>query len=184
MKNELLVIVMVVIAIGILIYIFRQEKPENFELLNGLYDNAILTNDTGQFSYMHFPKGAIVIWYGNINGRMMPVPDGWALCDGTNGTPDLRGKIPLGSQGNNLNQVGGAETVAITLQTANLPPHKHTYWTGTTAGVQESSGICSADVTGPGLEWTQESSSVGANAPFNIFTVPPVLTLAYIMKIK
>lgn len=26
----------------------------------------------------------------------IPAPDGWVLCDGTNGTPDLRGKIPGG----------------------------------------------------------------------------------------
>jgi hypothetical protein len=29
------------------------------------------------------PKGVVVVWSG-------PVPWGWALCDGTKGTPDLR----------------------------------------------------------------------------------------------
>lgn len=35
------------------------------------------------------PTGGIIIWSGSA------VPDGWALCDGTNGTPDLRGRFVL-----------------------------------------------------------------------------------------
>ncbi|UCG71206.1 MAG: tail fiber protein, partial [Thermoplasmata archaeon] len=31
------------------------------------------------------PSGTIVMWNGTV------IPNGWALCDGTNGTPDLRG---------------------------------------------------------------------------------------------
>lgn len=30
-------------------------------------------------------KGMIVAW----SGAVVDIPDGWALCDGTNGTPDL-----------------------------------------------------------------------------------------------
>lgn len=33
--------------------------------------------------------GIIVIWSGTIND----IPDGWVICDGTNGTPNLRDKF-------------------------------------------------------------------------------------------
>jgi hypothetical protein len=37
-------------------------------------------------------KGMIVMWSGDVT----KIPTGWALCDGTNGTPDLRGRFVLG----------------------------------------------------------------------------------------
>lgn len=39
------------------------------------------------------PKGTIVIWSGSEDN----IPSGWHLCDGTNGTPDLRSKYVLGA---------------------------------------------------------------------------------------
>lgn len=41
------------------------------------------------------PSGVIWIW----NGAADAVPEGWALCDGSNGTPDLRGEICAGVLG-------------------------------------------------------------------------------------
>jgi len=35
------------------------------------------------------PRGMITMW----SGTMTNIPPGWALCDGTNGTPDLRGRF-------------------------------------------------------------------------------------------
>lgn len=34
-------------------------------------------------------QGIIFLWYGSI----LSIPDGWALCDGTQGTPNLAGKF-------------------------------------------------------------------------------------------
>jgi hypothetical protein len=39
------------------------------------------------------PIGSIVMW---SNYKGSPIPDGWQLCDGTNGTPDLRGRFVVG----------------------------------------------------------------------------------------
>jgi len=51
--------------------------------------------------------GVITAWAGAIGG----VPHGWFLCDGTNGTPDLRDKF-LVSDGPNFSvgDEGGSET--------------------------------------------------------------------------
>lgn len=38
-------------------------------------------------------KGLICIWCGAI----VDIPAGWQLCDGTNGTPDLRDKFIIGA---------------------------------------------------------------------------------------
>ena len=40
-----------------------------------------------------FVKGMIILWYGDTNN----VPTGFALCDGTNDTPDLRDKFVVGA---------------------------------------------------------------------------------------
>jgi microcystin-dependent protein len=70
------------------------------------------------------PKGCIIAWTGTT------APAGWALCNGENGTPDLRGRFILGlghSQGLSdrpINQRGGAETHTLTVN--EIPAHNHT----------------------------------------------------------
>jgi hypothetical protein len=39
------------------------------------------------------PLGAIVMW----SGLLADIPAGWQLCDGTNGTPDLRSNFVRGA---------------------------------------------------------------------------------------
>jgi hypothetical protein len=39
------------------------------------------------------PKGGIIMWSGDVAS----IPAGWALCDGANGTPDLRGRFIAGA---------------------------------------------------------------------------------------
>lgn len=76
------------------------------------------------------PSGAIMMWYGTTP------PSGWVICDGTNGTPDLRGRFIVGS-GTNANPASGdinpTYTVGATggenkhtLSKSELPKHKHT----------------------------------------------------------
>ena len=39
------------------------------------------------------PKGVIVMWSGEVD----QIPDGWTLCDGSHGTPDLRSRFIVGA---------------------------------------------------------------------------------------
>ena len=70
------------------------------------------------------PSGFIGLWSGAANA----IPSGWYLCNGSNGTPDLRGKFVVGYDNNDsdfdVNDTGGEKTKL--LGTANLPPHTHT----------------------------------------------------------
>ena len=71
------------------------------------------------------PVGAIIMWAGAIN----EIPAGWALCDGTNRTPDLRSRFIVGydptqTDYNAIGKTGGAKDVTLT--EAQMPSHGHT----------------------------------------------------------
>ena len=48
---------------------------------------------TTAFVYNHMPAGIIVMW----NSSVATIPTGWQLCNGTNGTPDLRDRFVIGA---------------------------------------------------------------------------------------
>jgi microcystin-dependent protein len=97
------------------------------------------------------PVGGIIQW----SGAIADIPDGWALCDGSGGTPDLRGRMIVGASQDaggagsgasyDVGAAGGADTV--TLDAANVPPstvasaaeaaHLHTITDG---GLHDHSG--------------------------------------------
>lgn len=55
---------------------------------------------------MGLPVGAIVMWYKSL----ALIPSGWAVCNGSNGTPDLQGRFVRGvSSDTDVNKVFGAE---------------------------------------------------------------------------
>jgi hypothetical protein len=75
------------------------------------------------------PSGCILMW----SGAVEDIPAGWALCDGTNGTPDLRDKFIAGAGGTlAVGDTGGQDTADLshahgpgTLHT-NSDNHNHT----------------------------------------------------------
>lgn len=74
------------------------------------------------------PSGVIVMWSGSIAN----IPAGWLLCNGSNGTPDLRNRFVVGAGGNYaVNATGGENTVSLT--TAQMPNHTHSF-SATTGG--------------------------------------------------
>lgn len=79
------------------------------------------------------PRGVITAWY----GMSTAVPAGWTICDGTNGTPDLRGRTIIGINGTDAIAdafVGtpiGTNTLSI--QTNNMPNHSHALSSSNTA---------------------------------------------------
>ncbi|MDI3304661.1 MAG: hypothetical protein QJR04_25265 [Burkholderia multivorans] len=67
-----------------------------------------------------FPVGCIIMW----NSSRAPIPSNFQLCDGTNGTPDLRDRFIVGAGASYANgSTGGAATVQLTY--AQMPAHNH-----------------------------------------------------------
>jgi hypothetical protein len=63
------------------------------------------------------PRGVIVMWSGSLS----QIPNGWVLCDGNNGTPDLRDRFIYGwTDGVNPGGTGGATSHSHTVN-----PHSH-----------------------------------------------------------
>ena len=63
-----------------------------------------------------FTTGMVVVWYGSAGA----VPSGWAICDGSNGTPNLRNKFVMGANTQaDVNKTGGRAN-------SSLPEHSHT----------------------------------------------------------
>ena len=66
------------------------------------------------------PKGAIIMWSGAVN----QIPEGWALCDGTNGTPNLRDRFIVGAgSGYAVGATGGEAAHSLTV--SEMPSHTH-----------------------------------------------------------
>ena len=117
------------------------------------------------------PIGSIIMY----NGRAEDIPQGWAICDGMNGTPNLVDRFVLGSF--SAGGTGGASTIKLTAE--QLPPHSHKVnaWygkSGSTGG--SNNGLQSSPV---GQQVTTENT--GSNEAINI--MPPYYRLIYIMKI-
>ena len=74
---------------------------------------------------IQIPVGFIGMWSGAINA----IPSGWALCNGSNGTPDLRDRFIVGAGSTyTVGATGGANTVTLT--ESQIPGHTHTGNTG------------------------------------------------------
>lgn len=61
------------------------------------------------------PKGTIVMWSGS------EIPEGWVMCDGKNGTPNLIGKFIKASD--TAGNTGGNNSIILSVD--NLPDHQH-----------------------------------------------------------
>lgn len=85
------------------------------------------------------PSGGIIMWSGDSS----MVPSSWALCDGSQGTPDLTGRFIVGAGGSlSKGDIGGSDET--TLGTDNLPSHDHNVSVDDDTGVHGHKGRTSA----------------------------------------
>ena len=144
------------------------------------------------------PSGAIVMWRGTIAS----IPLGWQLCDGTNGTPDLRDKFIVGANQDTggvaetivsgvLNQTGGSATHIHEAGTLLGPVHTH----GFSATTSRPSNVSGAKSGGDGFANNIHTHTVSgvtdagnSGGPVtgetaSASSLPPYYALAFIMKL-
>ena len=72
-----------------------------------------------------FVSGMIILWSGAADA----IPSGFVLCNGSNGTPDLRGRFVVGYSDTDgdydVNDTGGSKD--NTLSVSQLPSHNHSF---------------------------------------------------------
>jgi len=111
-------------------------------------------------------------------------PDGWALCDGNNGTPDLRNRFVLGAGTKSIGTTGGTETHTLAIN--ELPSHNHNQYTNRQG---ENNGEWAAGAParlmvgdrGNGQWISNFSHNTGGGQPHN--NMPPYYVTAFIMKL-
>jgi hypothetical protein len=133
-------------------------------------------NVSGNFNFL--PKGSVIAWY----GQPAQIPTGWAICDGTNGTPNLKGRFIFGGDPTvpNLGQTGGETTHTLTIN--EMPVHHHNITTGTGEGCTPGGRVTQwAQCQGPYIKDDGIIKDNGGNQPHN--NMPPYMVLYYIMKL-
>lgn len=124
------------------------------------------------------PVGGIIVW-----ASTNALPDGWAVCDGENGTPDLRGLFVMGADaanGYSPGSTGGLARVQLSLE--QMPRHDHTY-TGP-EGRNDGRNV-STDQNGhiwAGGPVSEETDSAGGDAPHE--NRPPYYAVYYIKRVR
>lgn len=125
------------------------------------------------------PSGVIVMWSGTIAN----IPSGWHLCDGTNGTPDLRNFFVVGayedSSGVAKTTITGSDTLS---GNGSLPATN----TNTANFMTSSSGSASGYSFG-GVAQTVSANQIGASFTPSFgtgsYNIARYYALAYIMKL-
>ena len=173
-------------------YNYKLVLKDANDYLIATYDNIYGILGTIPASSSTLPAGMILLWSGAVGS----IPSGYYLCDGNNGTPDLRNRFLIGA-GNtySVNQTGGtADAIVVShthtaTSTVTDPGHLHTYEKPDAAArVSSGSGTlhyygttttntstATTGVTVATTNATAGTSGTGQN-------LPPYFALAYIMK--
>jgi hypothetical protein len=170
-------------------YTYKLVLEDSSNNVIATYDNIYGILGTTSVTGTSLPSGCIIMWSGAIGS----IPSGFYLCDGTNGTPNLRDRFIVGA-GNaySVAQTGGSTDAIVVTHTHTAtvtdPGHFHlesvSQTGGGTIGVSQNTNTGSTAATTQtqnsftGVSVTNASTgSSGTNA-----NLPPYYALAYIMK--
>jgi hypothetical protein len=168
------------------------------DIVSGAIIEVVYDGTEFQLVTQLIPSGIITMWSGSIAS----IPGGWYLCNGSNGTPDLRDRFVVGAGSTYaVNATGGSANATLvshthTVTTASLTgtlgtPTRLTGGSeGSVSGIVSTSGvgmknatavdsttgnIVNIDASHTHTLSTEGSSATNAN-------LPPYYALAYIMK--
>lgn len=157
-----------------------------------LYLNEVLGADGSKA----IPSGIICLWSGSVDN----IPDGWALCNGENGTEDLRDKFVVGAGRNYaVNATGGntsqnvnlsGNTGATTLTVNQMPSHAHSYNKSFSAASDKSTSTAAPGYSSS-TDHTSDTNYTGGSGSHThslsgsatVSTLPPYYAKCYIQKL-
>ena len=166
----------------------------------GHQGNTGSTGAQGGLSTYAVPQGFIGLWSGAANA----IPSGWVLCNGSNGTPDLRDRFVVGAgSGYSVGATGGSANATLVSHshgsgTLSAADHTHNFKASNRAGDEDAwsntnkafiGDLDSAAFTQSGtnkiygsgsLSVSGSTASQGSSA--TNANLPPYYALCYIMK--
>lgn len=176
-------------------YNYKLVLRDSADVLIYTYDNIYGILGTIPTSSSTVPSGMILLWSGSVGS----IPVGYYLCDGSNGTPDLRNRFLVGAgDAYAVNATGGsADAIVVS--------HNHTATSTSTVtdpGHLHTVPYSGADVIGgsgsqPGYRGSGSSNTATATTGVTVATsttvatsgtsgtganLPPYYALCYIMK--
>jgi hypothetical protein len=175
-------------------YNYKLVLKDSSDVLIATYDNIYGIVGTVNVTVPTLPTGMILLW----SGALGSIPSGYYLCDGTNGTPDLRDRFIIGAGSTySVNQTGGSADAivvshthtATSTSTVTDPGHTHTFTNASNNPGSGAPGVGAAGsatlttnsrVTGITVATSTTNASAGTSGTGA--NIPPYFALAYIMK--
>lgn len=160
------------------------------------YDNLYGIIGTAPTPPTPLPSGAIVLWSGSIGS----IPSGWYLCNGSNGTPDLRDRFVVGAGSTYAVDATGGSKDAIVVShnhtaTSSVSDSGHTHTTSAGTTNNQGGGPGTYFNSNGGSNYTTTLTSSTATTGISVSTtvassgtsgtnanLPPYYALCYIMK--
>lgn len=126
------------------------------------------------------PRGTIVAWYSSSG----PVPAGWALCDGSSGTPDLRDRFLMGvGQFTAVGSTGGSNHINVSVPIG--PLYLSTGGTDHNYALRGDPACNGCGITNhrAGVNYLVNSFTKDSEASAKFDNRPGYVGVAYIMKL-
>jgi microcystin-dependent protein len=167
------------------------------------YDNLYGIINAAAPAATPIPVGGILLWSGSIGS----IPAGYVLCNGSNGTPDLRDRFVVGAGSTYaVNATGGSANAITVTHTHTVTDAGHTHFLAADATVNTNTPVnntqqiahtnqSSAGVSAYILGGTATAATVGKSSTSTTGIVidnagtsgtnanlPPYYALCYIMK--
>ena len=167
----------------------------NIDLLYDTNHQVNVFNHKGKIE-VHCPccdvpiKGEIKMY----NGLLEDIPEGWHICDGTEGTPDLTDRFIIAGTSTGPTDVRPLNELkdGILIEISNLPTdtsttdssesYSHSYIEENSSDGEESERSNSSNTTGESGEYTYTLRSNTENQE-RLKTIPNYYTLIFIMKL-
>lgn len=146
-------------------------------------DNVDNSSKFASTEWIHklLPKGTIVMF----NGASSEIPEGWAICDGSNGTPNLVDKFIVGGTNVQESDDNNSMDYPFEINSSNVPVGNHTHLYGSqgSTSITQGSDGSSTSVSGSSISYRSTQGPDSGTDRIITLKPPRFYSLIFIMKI-